>query len=222
MWPLPDRAPEVEGRVCLRVAPCASTPTTTRSTPPPSGAGSRCGSPPPRSRRRCSTAACPPTPAASPATAPLTSPAHAAALRAAPTPSAEEVRSPRWPATTPCSRHDQDLGALPSLPRPVGAGPPAAARALPKLAERAAGEVVTRALPRGGALDRGGLARDPAGSCGCGPPSFPVRETLKEFDFTFQRSVRKQVIEHLGQLDFLPLQGERGPPRTAGDRQDAL
>jgi DNA replication protein DnaC len=32
---------------------------------------------------------------------------------------------------------------------------------------------------------------------------FPARKTLEEFDFTFQRSVRKQVIEHLGQLDFL-------------------
>jgi DNA replication protein DnaC len=32
---------------------------------------------------------------------------------------------------------------------------------------------------------------------------FPARKTLEEFDFTFQRSVRRQVIEHLGQLDFL-------------------
>jgi DNA replication protein DnaC len=32
---------------------------------------------------------------------------------------------------------------------------------------------------------------------------FPQRKTLEEFDFTFQRSVRKTVIEHLGQLDFL-------------------
>jgi DNA replication protein DnaC len=32
---------------------------------------------------------------------------------------------------------------------------------------------------------------------------FPARKTLEEFDFTFQRSVRRQVVEHLGQLDFL-------------------
>ena len=32
---------------------------------------------------------------------------------------------------------------------------------------------------------------------------FPARKTLEEFDFTFQRSVRKAVVEHLGQLDFL-------------------
>ena len=32
---------------------------------------------------------------------------------------------------------------------------------------------------------------------------FPAHKTLEEFDFTFQRSVKKTVIEHLGQLDFL-------------------
>jgi DNA replication protein DnaC len=32
---------------------------------------------------------------------------------------------------------------------------------------------------------------------------FPARKTLEEFDFAFQRSVKKTVVEHLGQLDFL-------------------
>jgi DNA replication protein DnaC len=32
---------------------------------------------------------------------------------------------------------------------------------------------------------------------------FPARKTLEEFDFTSQRSVKRQVIEYLGQLDFL-------------------
>ncbi len=32
---------------------------------------------------------------------------------------------------------------------------------------------------------------------------FPARKSLEEFDFTFQRSVKKTVVEHLGQLDFL-------------------
>jgi DNA replication protein DnaC len=27
---------------------------------------------------------------------------------------------------------------------------------------------------------------------------FPARKTLEEFDFTFQRSVKKIVVEHLG------------------------
>jgi hypothetical protein len=42
-------------------------------------------------------------------------------------------------------------------------------------------------------------------------------ETLEEFDFTFQRSVKRQVVNHLGQLDFL--HGKEnvvllGPPGT--------
>ena len=32
---------------------------------------------------------------------------------------------------------------------------------------------------------------------------FPARKTLEEFDFTFQRVVKKTIVEHLGQLDFL-------------------
>ena len=50
---------------------------------------------------------------------------------------------------------------------------------------------------------------------------FPARKTLEEFDFTFQRSVQKQVIEHLGQLDFLQRPRERRHAGPAGDRQDA-
>jgi DNA replication protein DnaC len=40
---------------------------------------------------------------------------------------------------------------------------------------------------------------------------------LEEFDFTFQRSVKKTVIEHLGQLDFLHARENvilLGPPGT--------
>jgi DNA replication protein DnaC len=46
---------------------------------------------------------------------------------------------------------------------------------------------------------------------------FPAHKTLEEFDFTFQRSVKKQVIEHLGQLDFLHAKQNvilLGPPGT--------
>jgi DNA replication protein DnaC len=46
---------------------------------------------------------------------------------------------------------------------------------------------------------------------------FPARKTLEEFDFTFPRSVKKTLIQHLGQLDFLA--GKEnvvllGPPGT--------
>ena len=46
---------------------------------------------------------------------------------------------------------------------------------------------------------------------------FPPTRRLEEFDFTFQRSVKKQVIEHLGQLDFLHAKQNVilfGPPGT--------
>jgi len=45
----------------------------------------------------------------------------------------------------------------------------------------------------------------------------PAVKTLDDFDFTFQRSVRKQLIAHLAQLDFL-LEANNvvflGPPGT--------
>ena len=95
---------------------------------------------------------------------------------------------------------------------------PAAARALPKLAERARSEEwsyerFTEAL----------LSTEVASSDSHGGESrikaarFPARKTLEEFDFTFQRSVKKQVIEHLGQLDFLHARENvvlLGPPGT--------
>ena len=81
---------------------------------------------------------------------------------------------------------------------------PAAARAMPKLAERAREEswgyerfleavLSTEIASR---ESHGGESRIKAAR-------FPARKTLEEFDFTFQRSVKRQVIEHLGQLDFL-------------------
>ena len=46
---------------------------------------------------------------------------------------------------------------------------------------------------------------------------FPARKTLEEFYFSFQRSVMRQVVEHLGQLDFLHAKENvvlLGPPGT--------
>jgi len=73
-----------------------------------------------------------------------------------------------------------------------------------------------------GSLRRCSRPRSPRGSppaagCGFGPPGSPRTRTLEEFDFTFQRSVKKQVIEHLGQLDFLHAKQNvilLGPPGT--------
>jgi DNA replication protein DnaC len=49
-------------------------------------------------------------------------------------------------------------------------------------------------------------------------PRGSPRKTLEEFDFTFQRSVKKTVVEHLGQLDFLHARENvilLGPPGPA-------
>jgi DNA replication protein DnaC len=95
---------------------------------------------------------------------------------------------------------------------------PAAARALPKLAERAREEQwgyerFAEALLSTEVASReshGGESRIKAAR-------FPARKTLEEFDFTFQRSVRRPVVEHLGQLDFLHARENvvlLGPPGT--------
>src|SRR5437763_7551653 len=81
---------------------------------------------------------------------------------------------------------------------------PAAARALPARADRAREESwsyerfaeVLLGTEVSSRESHGGESRIKAAR-------FPARKTLEEFDFTFQRSVKKTVIEHLGQLDFL-------------------
>jgi DNA replication protein DnaC len=95
---------------------------------------------------------------------------------------------------------------------------PAAARSLPKLAERARAEEwsyerLVEALLQTEVASReasGGEQRIKAAR-------FPARKTLEEFDFTFQTSVRKTLIQHLGQLDFLRAREDvvfLGPPGT--------
>jgi DNA replication protein DnaC len=81
---------------------------------------------------------------------------------------------------------------------------PAAARALPKLADRARAEewsyeqfaAVLLKTEIDSRDSHGGQARIKAAR-------FPAHKTLEEFDFAFQRSIKRQDILHLGQLDFL-------------------
>src|SRR3974390_3681090 len=95
---------------------------------------------------------------------------------------------------------------------------PAAARALPKLAERAREEEWSYERLVQTLLETEVSARDAhGGEARIRAARFPSRKTLEEFDFTFQRSVKKQVIEHLGQLDFLHAKENvilLGPPGT--------
>jgi DNA replication protein DnaC len=81
---------------------------------------------------------------------------------------------------------------------------PVAAKALPKLAERARQEEWSYERFAQALLSTETSARDAhGGEARIRSARFPARKTLEEFDFTFQRSIKKQVIEHLGQLDFL-------------------
>ena len=95
---------------------------------------------------------------------------------------------------------------------------PAAARALPKLVERARTEEWSYERFAEALLSTEISSRESSGGrLRIRAARFPSHKTLEEFDFTFQRSVKKQVVEHLGQLDFL--HGKEnvvllGPPGT--------
>jgi DNA replication protein DnaC len=95
---------------------------------------------------------------------------------------------------------------------------PAAARALPKLAGRARSEEWSYERFAEALLGAEAASREAHGGEGrIRSARFPQRKTLEEFDFSFQRSVRRQVIEHLGQLDFLHERSNVvavGPPGT--------
>ncbi len=81
---------------------------------------------------------------------------------------------------------------------------PAAARALPKLADRAREEEWSFERFAEALLSTEVSAREShGGENRIKAAHFPARKTLEEFDFGFQRSVKKTVVEHLGQLDFL-------------------
>jgi DNA replication protein DnaC len=81
---------------------------------------------------------------------------------------------------------------------------PAAAGALPKLAERARAEDWSYERFAEALLSTEHASREAHGGEGrIKAARFPARKTLEEFDFTFQRSVKKTLIQHLGQLDFL-------------------
>ena len=95
---------------------------------------------------------------------------------------------------------------------------PAAARATPKLAERAREEQWSHERFLEAVLSTEVASREShGGESRIKAARFAARKTLEEFDFTFQRSVKRQVVEHLGQLDFLHARDNvvlLGPPGT--------
>src|SRR3954454_3971641 len=81
---------------------------------------------------------------------------------------------------------------------------PAAARALPKLAERARAEDWSYEHFAAALLKTETDSRDShGGQSRIKAARFPARKTLEEFDFAFQRSIKQTAVLHLGQLQFL-------------------
>src|SRR5829696_5361512 len=81
---------------------------------------------------------------------------------------------------------------------------PAAARSLPKLADRARAEDWSYEQFPAALLKTETDSRDShGGQSRIKAARFPARKTLEEFDFGFQASLRRETVLHLGQLDFL-------------------
>ncbi len=81
---------------------------------------------------------------------------------------------------------------------------PAAARALPKLADRAREEQWSYEQFAATLLKTETDSRDShGGQARIKAARFPARKTLEEFDFAFQSSLRRDTVLHLGRLDFL-------------------
>ena len=81
---------------------------------------------------------------------------------------------------------------------------PAAARALPKLADRARAEDWSYEQFAAALLKTETDSRDShGGQARIKAARFPARKPLEEFDFAFQASLRRETVLHLGQLDFL-------------------
>ena len=81
---------------------------------------------------------------------------------------------------------------------------PAAARALPKLADRARAEDWSFEQFAATLMKTEIDIRDShGGQARIKQARFPARKTIEEFDFAFQASIPKNTVLHLGQLDFL-------------------
>src|SRR3954451_13416715 len=102
-------------------------------------------------------------------------------------------------ATTTTSRPQADLDYL---CRALKA--PALAQAHERLAERARAEEWTHQEFLAACLEREVAARQSnGGEIRIRAARFPARKTLEEFDFDHQRSLKRDVIAHLGALDFV-------------------
>src|SRR5438552_3150106 len=95
---------------------------------------------------------------------------------------------------------------------------PSLAAAIDRLAERARGDGWTHEEFLAACLEREVAARQDHGGEGrIRAARFPARKTLEDFDFSFQRSLKRDVVAHLGTLDFIAERSNvvfLGPPGT--------
>jgi DNA replication protein DnaC len=95
---------------------------------------------------------------------------------------------------------------------------PSLAAAIDRLAERARAESWTHEEFLAACLQREVAAREAHGGEGrIRAARFPARKSLEEFDYEHQRSLKREVIAHLGTLDFVTAKDNAvflGPPGT--------
>jgi DNA replication protein DnaC len=95
---------------------------------------------------------------------------------------------------------------------------PSLAQSVDRLAERARAESWTHEEFLAACLEREVAARQSnGGELRIRAARFPARKTLEEFDFDHQRSLKRDVIAHLGALDFVEAKENvvfLGPPGT--------
>jgi len=95
---------------------------------------------------------------------------------------------------------------------------PSMAKSIDRLAERARTEGWTHEEFLAACLEREVAARQSnGGELRVRAARFPARKTIEEFDFDHQRSLKRDVIAHLGALDFIEAKENvvfLGPPGT--------
>jgi DNA replication protein DnaC len=95
---------------------------------------------------------------------------------------------------------------------------PSLGRSIERLAERARAETWTHEQFLAACLEREVAARQSnGGEIRIRAARFPARKTLEDFDFDHQRSLKREVIAHLGALDFVEAKENvvfLGPPGT--------
>jgi DNA replication protein DnaC len=120
-------------------------------------------------------------------------------------------------AATPTVSSSKDLtGEVAFLTRALKA--PTLREAVPRLVERARAESWTHEEFLTACLQREVSARESHGGEGrIRAARFPARKSLEEFDYDHARSLKRDLISHLGTLDFVTAKENvllLGPPGT--------